>query len=162
MTVDQYLQMFGEALSRGHPGDEIIKAARQAVREHPGSAALLCALGDVLLGQKDCGRDAKAEALKAYDRAVAIDPQNAQARVAHAWFTFTVGNDAKLADQEFAQAIELGGGEEAFLGRASAQATLGRESDALKTVAAGLVDHPNSQALRDLEADINEGGFQEA
>ena len=158
MTVDEYVTQLTETAGT----EQGIKAARQALREYPESAVLWVALGDSLLAQEMCDRNVKDEAIRAFDRAIQVEPANAAGYEAKAWFIYAVLNDRRNSVRAFSDAIAKGGSDQAYCGMASALADEGREEAALEAAQQGLRKFPGSEALHGVISDIREGLFSDA
>jgi tetratricopeptide (TPR) repeat protein len=81
MTESEYLAAIAEEVSRsGKATPRSLELIEQALRDHPASPALWSRKGDLIQISDDDGIYSLGDALASYRQALALDPQNREAR----------------------------------------------------------------------------------
>ncbi|MSR57315.1 MAG: hypothetical protein EXS05_06555 [Planctomycetaceae bacterium] len=126
MTEPEYV----DEIWRLKTAEQIADALRMleaAVGEYPTSAELLCLLGD-MIQLSDGDRYQSADALAAYQKAVAADPCCCEAYESLGYYYDVYTDDFERAENAFRTAIEFGAGPDSYAGLARVLAERGNEA----------------------------------
>jgi len=117
-----------EFATRDTATEEVMNKVDQALEQFPTSPALWCLRGDLI--QLSDGEDYTLEdALNSYQRAIELDPNNAEAYEAIGHYYNAVNDDPVRAEPYFKKAIALGGGEGSERGLAEVLEELGQKQN---------------------------------
>jgi tetratricopeptide (TPR) repeat protein len=123
MTEDEFIDEIDRLWVAGRYADAL-RVVEKAVVEYPESVDLLCSFGD-LIQLSNCDVYKLADALSAYERAIALDPQWAEPYEEVGYYWDNYFDDFARAEVVFRKAIELGAGAHSYAGLARVLAERG-------------------------------------
>ncbi len=158
LSEADYIQKIKSLLPKeGEIAVEVLELIEEAVAEYPDNPQLWCCRGDLIqLASLDANYELE-DALKSYERAVEIDPLNAEAYESIGYYEDAIMDDPASAESRFRKAIERGAGRDSYYGLASVLAQLNRAPEALKVVSPENCPYYQTEEIQEIKTEIEEG-----
>lgn len=137
--------------------DALLALAFESCKEHPESSILHCFAGDLLQLHAEIGTCDPARLDSLYSRAIALDPENADAWTSLGFVHDVYRDDFERAIDCFRQAVELGGNAECYDGLARCFAQSGRKQEALDTLEPDACPFAFEESIVTLRHEIETG-----
>ena len=154
MTEDEYVEEIWR-LRIAKEFEKALNLTERAVETYQNSAELQCWFGELIL-LSDETRYRAADALSAYEKAVALDPEWAEPYENIGYLYDTYFNDFGQAESAFRKAIELGAEAESYTGLAG---VLAQRGDQIAEILSFLDNCPfaDESAIKKMRSEIEEG-----
>jgi tetratricopeptide (TPR) repeat protein len=158
LTETDYVREIKSLLpEEGEVAVEVLELMEKAVAEHPDSAKLWCWRGDLIqIASLEAGYELD-DALKSYERALEIDPLNAEAYESIGYYEDVIMSNSASAESPFRKAIELGAGRDSYYGLARVLAELSRNTEALEVISSENCPYYETAEIQEIKTEIEEG-----
>ena len=158
LTETDYVREIKSLLpDEGEVAVEVLELMEKAVAEYPESAKLWCWRGDLIqMAALEAGYELD-DALKSYERALEIDPINAEAYESIGYYGDVIMSNSASAESAFRKAIELGAGRNSYYGLARVLAELNRNTEALEVISPENCLYYETDEIQEIKAEIESG-----
>ncbi len=136
---------------------EVLQLAEKALVLYPNSAKFWCLRGDLIQIASLEAEYQLEDALKSYERALEIDPSNAEAYESIGFYEDAVMSNPACAESPFRKAIELGAGIDSYYGLARVLAKLNRNTEALEVISLANCPYSDTAKIKEIKSEIEEG-----
>lgn len=158
MNESDYINRL-EALfpEQGDASVETLDFAEQAVAAFPHCARLWCLRGNLIqLASLEANYET-GDALRSYERALAADPDCAEAYESIGYFYDALMDDPRSAEPAFRKAISLRAGADSYRGLARVLAELNRRDEALMLLAPENCPYQDEVRVKEIKEEIESG-----
>ena len=158
LSEADYIQKIKSLLpEEGEVAVEVLELMENAVADYPDSAKFWCWRGDLIqMASLEAGYELD-DALKSYERALEIEPSNAEAYESIGYYEDVIMSNSASAESPFRKAIELGAGRDSYYGLARVLAELNRTTEALEVVSSENCPYFETEEIQEIKSEIEEG-----
>jgi tetratricopeptide (TPR) repeat protein len=162
LTETDYVREIKSLLpEEGEVAVEVLELMEKAVAEYPDSSKLWCWRGDLIqMAALEAGYELD-DALKSYERALEIDPINAEAYESIGYYEDVIMSDSTSAESPFRKAIELGAGRDSYYGLARVLAELNRNLEALEVISPENCPYHDADEIQEIKTEIESGMWRD-
>ena len=158
LTETDYVREIKSLLpEEGEVAVEVLELMEKAVAEYPNSSKLWCWRGDLIQMASLEANYELDDALKSYERALEIDPSNAEAYESIGYYEDAIMSNPTSAESPFRKAIELGAGRDSYYGLARVLAELNRNTEALEVISPKNCPFYETAEIQEIKTEIEEG-----
>ncbi len=158
LTETDYVREIKALLpEEGEVAVEVLELMEKAVAEYPNSSKLWCWRGDLIQMAALEANYELDDALKSYERALEIDPTNAEAYESIGYYEDAIMSNPVSAESPFRKAIELGAGRDSYYGLARVLAELNRNTEALEVISSENCPYYETAEIQEIKTEIEEG-----
>ena len=158
LSEADYIQKIKSLLpEEGEVAVEVLELMENAVADYPVSVKFWCWRGDLIqMASLEAGYELD-DALKSYERALEIEPSNAEAYESIGYYEDVIMSNSASAESPFRKAIELGAGRDSYYGLARVLAELNRITEALEVVSSENCPYFETEEIQEIKSEIEEG-----
>jgi tetratricopeptide (TPR) repeat protein len=162
LSESEYIQKIKSILPEdGEVAAEVLELMEKAVGDYPSNVKFWCWRGDLIqMASLDANYELE-DALKSYERALEIDPLNAEAYESIGYYEDAIMDNPTSAENSFRKAVEFGAGQDSYYGLARVLAQLNRSKEALEVISPENCPYYEKERIQEIRTEIEEGVWNE-